>query len=157
MSMTAANAAKKAVELGKQLQAVIDVGEYLEELGNIEQAKSDALFDTKAATELRDVAKNECATACLELKEARKKLVLVKDNASSLVNKTEADRQNTIDTATKQAMKLVQDAKEEIDADPIWKLAFLMSEIDNDLAPIGWSRYIHLAENLQRIYKMEEF
>lgn len=32
-----------------------------------------------------------------------------------------------------------------IDANPVWKLAFWMSEIDNENAPIGWSRYVWLA------------
>lgn len=35
--------------------------------------------------------------------------------------------------------------KKAIDADELWKLAFWMSEVHNDYAPIGWSRYIPLA------------
>jgi hypothetical protein len=38
--------------------------------------------------------------------------------------------------------------RERIDRDPVWKLAFWMSEIDNDAAPIGWFRYVHLARAL---------
>lgn len=34
---------------------------------------------------------------------------------------------------------------ERIKLDPIWYLAFRMSEVDNDNAPIGWFKYIHLA------------
>lgn len=44
--------------------------------------------------------------------------------------------------------KLVPDPtyiKGEIDANPAWKLAFELSEVDNDHAPIGWFRYIHIA------------
>ena len=40
--MTAAHAAKLAQQLGKQLQAVIDVGEFLEKLGSLEQAIAEA-------------------------------------------------------------------------------------------------------------------
>jgi hypothetical protein len=29
-----------------------------------------------------------------------------------------------------------------IDANPVWKLAFHLSELHNDNAPIGWSAYI---------------
>jgi len=36
--------------------------------------------------------------------------------------------------------------KADIEARPEWKLAFRMSELDNDHAPIGWGRYIPLAE-----------
>lgn len=35
--------------------------------------------------------------------------------------------------------------KADIDANPIWKLAWEMSEVDNDNAPIGWGTYIPLA------------
>ncbi len=37
---------------------------------------------------------------------------------------------------------------EEITSNPSWKLAFLMSEIDNDNAPVGWGRYIRIANGL---------
>lgn len=33
----------------------------------------------------------------------------------------------------------------EINANPIWKFAFELSEIDNETAPIGWYRYVTLA------------
>lgn len=39
--------------------------------------------------------------------------------------------------------------KSEIEANPDWKLAFLLSEFDNDNAPIGWSRYINMAKLLR--------
>ena len=37
-----------------------------------------------------------------------------------------------------------------IDKNPIWKLAFHLSEMENDIAPIGWSRYIPEAEEALR-------
>jgi hypothetical protein len=43
-----------------------------------------------------------------------------------------------------------------IDADPVWKLAFVMSEIANDGAPIGWGKYIPLAHGLLAIYDLTE-
>lgn len=39
-------------------------------------------------------------------------------------------------------------AAEEIEANPEWKLAFFLSEIDNDNAPIGWGRYRSMARAL---------
>ena len=45
--------------------------------------------------------------------------------------------------------------KDEIYANPAWKLAFMMSEIDNDLAPIGWGQYISLATNLLNSVNVE--
>ena len=35
--------------------------------------------------------------------------------------------------------------KEVIDANPVWELAFMISEMTNDNAPIGWSGNIMLA------------
>lgn len=45
---------------------------------------------------------------------------------------------------------------DEINAVPEWKLAFELSEVDNDLAPIGWSNYITLANHLIKKYYLEE-
>ena len=36
----------------------------------------------------------------------------------------------------------------EIDADPAWKVAWVLSEIFNDRAPIGWGEYIFAAEQI---------
>ena len=38
--------------------------------------------------------------------------------------------------------------RKEIDVNPVWRLAFVLSEIMNDNAPIGWGRYIYPAECL---------
>lgn len=45
--------------------------------------------------------------------------------------------------------------KEKIDADPDWELAFMISEIHNDNAPLGWSRYIPLAQSLRHHYEIK--
>lgn len=39
-------------------------------------------------------------------------------------------------------------SKAEIESNPIWHLAFVLSEIRNDSAPIGWGSYIPTAECL---------
>ncbi len=35
--------------------------------------------------------------------------------------------------------------KKEINANPVWKMAFIMSECLNDGAPMGWGKYIWVA------------
>ena len=45
--------------------------------------------------------------------------------------------------------------KEEIAKNPVWQLAFDLSEIENDGAPIGWGRYIWKAECLLALYDMK--
>ena len=44
----------------------------------------------------------------------------------------------------------------QIDANPAWRLAWRLSEVDNDNAPIGWSRYIGLASWLLQTFTMIE-
>lgn len=46
--------------------------------------------------------------------------------------------------------------RNEINSDPVWKLAFVLSEIMNDNAPIGWSRFIWVAECLLANYEITE-
>lgn len=46
--------------------------------------------------------------------------------------------------------------KKDIDANPTWKLAFWMSEIHNDNAPIGWSKYIILARFILDRFELKE-
>ena len=45
--------------------------------------------------------------------------------------------------------------RDKIDADPVWQLAFILSEIRNDNAPIGWSRYITDAKCLLAHYDIK--
>lgn len=45
--------------------------------------------------------------------------------------------------------------REKIAANPEWELAFSLSEIENDRAPIGWSRYIGAARCLLAIYDIK--
>ena len=45
--------------------------------------------------------------------------------------------------------------KAEIRATPVWDLAFVLSEIQNDAAPVGWGKYIWVAECLLATFKVE--
>ena len=45
--------------------------------------------------------------------------------------------------------------REAIEANPVWQLAFSLSEISNDGAPLGWSRYIYVAECLLANYEIK--
>ena len=42
-----------------------------------------------------------------------------------------------------------------INANPIWELAFSLSEIRNDNSPIGWGTYISTAECLLSLYDIK--
>jgi hypothetical protein len=44
--------------------------------------------------------------------------------------------------------------KEVIARNPVWRLAFDLSEIQNDNAPIGWGKYVWIAECLLNLYTM---
>lgn len=45
--------------------------------------------------------------------------------------------------------------KATINANPVWQLAFSLSEIMNDGAPIGWGQYIYAAECLLANYEIK--
>lgn len=46
--------------------------------------------------------------------------------------------------------------KSQIDDNPVWALAFRLSEVDNDAAPVGWFRYCHLARWLLATFELLE-
>ena len=46
--------------------------------------------------------------------------------------------------------------KEEIKKRPEWELAFSLSEIMNDNAPIGWGKYIYVAKCLLNFYDIKQ-
>jgi hypothetical protein len=60
------------------------------------------------------------------------------------------------DERTWNGMKDPTYVQAEIDANPEWKLAHRLSEVDNDNAPIGWYRYAPLARWLLRTFDMKE-
>lgn len=45
--------------------------------------------------------------------------------------------------------------KADIDANPVWELAHFLSELLNDTAPVGWSRYIFQAEQIMQAYDIK--
>ena len=45
--------------------------------------------------------------------------------------------------------------KDEIKANPVWHVAWVLSEIQNDGAPMGWSKYIYTAECLLAAFDMK--
>lgn len=46
--------------------------------------------------------------------------------------------------------------KKEIDENPEWELAFALSEMQNDNAPIGWARYITLANMILAVFDVKK-
>jgi hypothetical protein len=46
--------------------------------------------------------------------------------------------------------------KATIEASPVWRLAFRLSEVDNDNAPIGWYEYAPLARWLLKTFELIE-
>ena len=46
--------------------------------------------------------------------------------------------------------------QDEIEKNPAWELAFVLSEIQNDNAPIGWGKYIWIAECLLNTYDIKK-
>ncbi len=45
--------------------------------------------------------------------------------------------------------------KSEIKNNPVWDIAFILSEIMNDNAPIGWGKYILTAQCLLGVFEIK--
>lgn len=75
--MSAKQAAEKTINLGKQLKAVIEIGEYLDELGDLEVAKEEAV-------ELKNKAESDRFDAELHLKTIKEKINTETINLKSL-------------------------------------------------------------------------
>ncbi len=118
---TAAQVAKQAQQLGKQLQAVIEVGEFLEELGSLEQAISEAKRTNMAAFEQRVEAQKDLALTQEALDSAQANLrgtqvkvqeILGEANAASARSAANARKsaQETLATATAAANQQIDEA-----------------------------------------------
>lgn len=46
-------------------------------------------------------------------------------------------------------------SKAEIEANPVWHIAWVLSEIRNDSAPLGWGSYITTAECLLDAFEIK--
>ncbi len=102
--MNAKQAAEKALNLGKQLQAVIDVGEVLDRIGNLELAESSAHRDAMEAFSKREEVETE-------LKEAEGNLELVRTECSY----AKAEAKKVMDEATQSHDHMLAVAREERD------------------------------------------
>ena len=69
--MTIKNAAEKAMHLGKQLQAVIEVGKVLDEIGDLDNARIEAERGAALAKEGLELAQSEQNIAAVACSRAR--------------------------------------------------------------------------------------
>ncbi len=123
--MNAKQAAEKALNLGKQLQAVIDVGEVLNEIGDLEIAKKKAEEETKRAEEGLELAQGEQYTAAGACSRAREDFINIKAESKEhiaeatrvhdhLIAVAREERDKMIKQATESSNALVEKAKTEI-------------------------------------------
>ena len=100
--MTIKNAAEKALHLGKQLQAVIEVGKVLDEIGDLENARQEAERDTKEARLAATVADEELAGIEHAVEVAEKDFETVKVNSKAYEDETTARCNQMMATARKE-------------------------------------------------------
>ena len=123
--MTIKNAAEKAMHLGKQLQAVIEVGKVLDEIGDLENAKQEAERDTKQAESDRFDAEVELAKTKQAIIIAENDFKTIQSNAKAHTDKTETkcnkmmaearrERDRQLTSATQGANKLITEATQTI-------------------------------------------
>ena len=116
--------ADKAKNLGKQLQAVIEVGQVLDELGDLEIAKNEYLRDSKQAYEKKIQTQDELKEVQKLLKKASERFDVVKKDATKLETES-IERKNLIigtaradgDKIKKNSEKYSNDLIEQVQAD----------------------------------------
>ncbi len=123
--MNAKQAAEKAMNLGKQLQAVIDVGDVLDRIGNLDTAVAEAKEATTRAESDRQDAEEKLNNVQEEVDQALKELQDSKDEAikiladtntarATLLAKARADKDETIESASNHAADLIKQAKDRV-------------------------------------------
>ena len=107
---TAAQVAKQAQHLGKQLQSVVDVGVFLEELGDLEQAISEANYAETVAFEQRVEAQNELVLTKEALVAEQANLQAAKNTSQQVVAEANARSEQLIANARKTATETLDAA-----------------------------------------------
>ncbi len=110
MTVSIQDAATKAINLGKQLKAVIDIGECLQELGSVEQAIAEAKRHFVEAKFQQEKAEQEHQQVTVDLKIAQKALEQTQDDDTHIRQETEHFVGTTIQKAKEDAAKLLKTA-----------------------------------------------
>ncbi len=105
--MTIKNAAEKAMHLGKQLQAVIEGGKVLDEIGDLENAKQEAERDTKQAESDRSDSEVELAETKQTIVIAENDFKTIKLAAQDYKNESAARCHLMLANARKERDKIV--------------------------------------------------
>ncbi len=128
MTVSIQDAATKAINLGKQLKAVIDIGECLQELGSLEQAITEAKRHATEAKFKREEAEQELDKVVVELKTAKFALsqtqidIAAKEQeaervAGATVRKAQEDAAKLSKTAAVDASTMILNAELKVKAD----------------------------------------
>ena len=117
--ITVKQAAEKAMNLGKQFQAVIEVGECLDKIGNLETATQEAQAAIDAAVNERAVVEDTLSQTQVQLQKAQQNLSETKNKAITILDdvnisrdrlfaQAKAERDKSIQAATSEANKLTE-------------------------------------------------
>ncbi len=126
MTISAKQAAEKCMNLGKQFQAVIDIGECLDRIGNLETAISEAKVATTTADSDRFAAEakrtdvqEKVDQALKELQDAKNEAIKVLDDVNiartRLTAQAREQANQIVATATKGANDSVKKGQDQVD------------------------------------------
>lgn len=116
MTVSIQDAATKAINLGKQLKAVIDVGEVLQELGGLEQARSEAKRHSMEADAIRVEAQKLLQEVGQELQTEQERLHAAKAEAQQVVKEANVTSARLVADAQKTATETLASATVEANA-----------------------------------------
>ncbi len=109
--MSLKQTADKAKNLGKQLQAVIEVGVVLDELGDLEIAKNEYLRDSEQAHEKKIQTQDELKEVQKLLKKATERFETVKKDATKLETESIERKNLIIGTARAEGDKIKKNSE----------------------------------------------
>ncbi len=92
--------AEKAMHLGKQLKAVIEVGEVLDEIGDLELYKAECFREAEKAENAKFKAVKDFEVASTALKAAENGLKVIKEEAKKIIDEAK-QRSHTVTAAAR--------------------------------------------------------
>jgi cell division septum initiation protein DivIVA len=107
--------ADKAINLGKQLKAVMEVGEFLDSIGDLEQVRREARAAADTALQAQNKARAAREEAETELNAWTEKLAAARTEAEAKVREAEMQAKSLAVRAQAEAEQLLAEAKAKAD------------------------------------------
>ena len=96
---------------GNKFRALVELADFLEDIGNLGQASKEALAEKTRCLGLRDEAKRELTLAESKLSDAKQKIVGYQDEGQLIVSEANAISNKLIKDSTARGVEIIEAAK----------------------------------------------